>query len=441
MKFFQASIVISASVFSTVANSAFAFSIPTSNRGRSTPFGSSKKNYASEKQSNLCLSLHQNPEDGVNPRSKGKTTFLGIRHESGFLRNSKKQQNQVTQQSQVTSLMPDGGLSPCVIKVCGVGGGGTNAVDRMLDTGIYGGVEFWAINTDAQALGRSKAKGAQILNIGTDVTRGLGAGGDPEVGRLAAEESRDEIAALVAGTDLCFVTSGMGGGTGTGAAPIVSEIAKESGALTIAIVTKPFAFEGRRRMRQAQEGIDRLKENVDAVIVISNNKLLDIVPDNTPLETSFRIADDILRQGVAGISEIITRPGLVNVDFADVRSVMKNAGTALMGIGKGSGKHSAEDAAFAAISSPLIESSVKQATGAVMNIIGGSDLSLPEADRASMVIHDFVHPEANLICGILIDDEITDGSVSVTVLVTGFDEDTPSDSTSSSESVPDYFNK
>jgi len=337
--------------------------------------------------------------------------------------------------------MPDGGLSPCVIKVCGVGGGGTNAVDRMLDTGIYGGVEFWAINTDAQALGRSKAKGAQILNIGTDVTRGLGAGGDPEVGRLAAEESRDEIAALVAGTDLCFVTSGMGGGTGTGAAPIVSEIAKESGALTIAIVTKPFAFEGRRRMRQAQEGIDRLKENVDAVIVISNNKLLDIVPDNTPLETSFRIADDILRQGVAGISEIITRPGLVNVDFADVRSVMKNAGTALMGIGKGSGKHSAEDAAFAAISSPLIESSVKQATGAVMNIIGGSDLSLPEADRASMVIHDFVHPEANLICGILIDDEITDGSVSVTVLVTGFDEDTPSDSTSSSESVPDYFNK
>merc|ERR1719183_1180580 len=238
--------------------------------------------------------------------------------------------------SSPTALMPDGGLSPCVIKVLGVGGGGSNAVDRMLDTRV-GGVEFWAINTDAQALGRSKAKGASVLNIGASVTRGLGAGGEPEIGRLAAEESREEIAAMVSGTDLCFVTSGMGGGTGSGAAPVVSEVAKESGALTVAIVTKPFAFEGRRRMRQATLAIDRLREHVDTVIIVSNNKLLDIIPENTPLEATFRVADDILRQGVVGISEIIVRPGLINVDFADVRSVMQDAGTALMGIGTGVG--------------------------------------------------------------------------------------------------------
>ena len=218
-------------------------------------------------------------------------------------------------------LMPEGGLSPCVIKVIGVGGGGSNAIDRMMETRI-GGVEFWAINTDAQALGRSKAKGAEVLNIGATVTRGLGAGGDPEVGRLAAEESREEIAAMVAGSDLVFVTSGMGGGTGSGAAPVICEVAKECGALTVAIVTKPFAFEGRRRMKQATDAIDRLRKAVDTVILVSNNKLLEIIPENTPLERSFAVADDILRQGVVGISEIIVRPGLINVDFADVRSVM-----------------------------------------------------------------------------------------------------------------------
>jgi len=315
--------------------------------------------------------------------------------------------------------MPDGGLSPCVIKVVGVGGGGSNAIDRMMETRVAG-VEFWAVNTDAQALGRSKAKGASVLNIGMGVTRGLGAGGNPEVGRLAAEESKEEIAAMVMGTDLCFVTSGMGGGTGTGAAPVVSEVAKECGALTVGIVTKPFAFEGRRRMKQANEGIERLKKAVDTVILVSNNKLLEIIPENTPLERSFAVADDILRQGVVGISEIIVRPGLINVDFADVRSVMQGAGTALMGIGTGTGKTRAEDAAAAAISSPLLDSPIDEATGIVFNIIGGRDMSLVEVNRAAGVIYQSVDEDANIIFGALVDDSISDGSVSITVLATGF---------------------
>lgn len=375
------------------------------------------------------------------PRSLGpRRTFLGLRRESGAVRRMMEQQQRRQEtaatargsggsratatalSSSATALMPDGGLSPCVIKVLGVGGGGSNAVDRMLDTRI-GGVEFWAINTDAQALGRSNAKGASILNIGSSVTRGLGAGGDPEMGRLAAEESREEISAMVSGADLCFITSGMGGGTGSGAAPVVAEISKESGALTVAIVTKPFAFEGRRRMKQATESIDRLREHVDTVIIVSNNKLLDIIPENTPLEAAFRVADDILRQGVVGISEIIVRPGLINVDFADVRSIMQDAGTALMGIGTGSGKTSAEDAAVAAISSPLLDAPVDEATGVVFNIIGGESLSLQEVDRAAKVIYNNVHEDANVIFGALVDDEITDGTVSITVLATGFYED------------------
>lgn len=372
---------------------------------------------------------------GEAPRPLGPNrSFLGLRRESGAMRRMMEQQRRgersrtttttttTTALSSSVALMPDGGLSPCVIKVLGVGGGGSNAVDRMLDTRI-GGVEFWAINTDAQALGRSKAKGASILNIGSSVTRGLGAGGNPDMGRLAAEESREEISAMVSGADLCFITSGMGGGTGSGAAPVVAEISKESGALTVAIVTKPFAFEGRRRMRQATEAIDKLREHVDTVIIVSNNKLLDIIPENTPLEASFRVADDILRQGVVGISEIIVRPGLINVDFADVRSVMQDAGTALMGIGTGSGKTSAEDAAVAAISSPLLDAPVDEATGVVFNIIGGESLSLQEVDRAAQVIYNNVHEDANVIFGALVDDEITDGTVSITVLATGFYED------------------
>jgi len=379
-------------------------------------------------------------------RSPGpKRTFLGMRRESGAVRRMMERQQGRTAggaatslSSSPTALMPDGGLSPCVIKVLGVGGGGSNAVDRMLDTRI-GGVEFWAINTDAQALGRSKAKGASILNIGSSVTRGLGAGGDPEMGRLAAEESREEVAAMVGGADLCFITSGMGGGTGSGAAPVVAEISKESGALTVAIVTKPFAFEGRRRMRQATEAIDRLREHVDTVIIVSNNKLLDIIPENTPLEASFRVADDILRQGVVGISEIIVRPGLINVDFADVRSVMQDAGTALMGIGTGSGKTSAEDAAVAAISSPLLDAPVDEATGVVFNIIGGESLSLQEVDRAAKVIYNNVHEDANVIFGALVDDEITDGTVSITVLATGFFEDDARVGGGGGANVPDFL--
>lgn len=316
------------------------------------------------------------------------------------------------------AVMPDGGLSPCIIKVIGVGGGGSNAVDRMMDTQVRG-VEFWAVNTDAQALGRSKVKGAKVLNIGTSVTRGLGAGGNPDVGRNAAEESREDIKAMVAGSDLVFVTSGMGGGTGSGAAPVVAEIAKEAGALTVGIVTKPFDFEGKRRMTQASSAIERLKEHVDTVIVVSNNKLLEIIPDDTPMERAFAVADDILRQGVVGIADIIIKPGMINVDFADVRAVMNNAGTALMGIGIGVGKTRAEDAAAAAISSPLLDATIDHATGVVFNMCGGSGLTLAEVDRAARLIYANVEKDANVIFGALVDDSLGD-SVSMTVLATGF---------------------
>jgi len=344
-----------------------------------------------------------------------------VQQSSSFIKINQENNDNNRQNGLYSSmpLMPDGGISPCVIKVIGVGGGGSNAVDRMMDTRITG-VEYWAVNTDAQALGRSQAKGANVLNVGIGVTRGLGAGGNPEVGRMAAEESIEEIKAMVEGTDLVFVTSGMGGGTGSGAAPVVAEIAKESGALTVGIVTKPFMFEGTRRMRQATEAIERLKANVDTVIVVSNNKLLEIIPDNTPLEASFAVADDILRQGVVGISEIIVRPGLINVDFADVRSVMHNSGSALMGIGTGTGKNGAEEAAAAAISSPLLDSPIDQATGVVFNIVGGPSLSLKQVDRAARVIYEAVDEDANVIFGGLIDESITDDSVTMTVLATGF---------------------
>ncbi|KAL3788905.1 hypothetical protein HJC23_002659 [Cyclotella cryptica] len=341
-------------------------------------------------------------------------SFAGIRRKNHPRRSVSTQLGMADR----NALIPDGGLSPCVIKVVGVGGGGCNAVDRMLDTRVTG-VDFWAINTDAQALGRSKAKGARVLNIGSTATRGLGAGGNPEVGRMAAEESRAEIAAVVEGTDLCFVTSGMGGGTGSGAAPVVAEVSKEAGALTIGIVTKPFRFEGRRRMRQAVEAIGRLREHVDTVIVVSNDRLLDIIPEDTPMNRAFAVADDILRQGVVGISEIIVKPGLINVDFADVRSVMSDAGTALMGIGIGSGKTGAEDAATAAISSPLLDSSIDNAKGVVFNISGGEGLSLTDVNRAARLIYDSVEEDANVIFGALIDESLED-SISITVLATGF---------------------
>jgi len=329
------------------------------------------------------------------------------------------------------AVMPDGGLSPCIIKVIGVGGGGCNAVDRMLNSRVLG-VDFWAINTDAQALGRSKAKGAKVLNVGSTVTRGLGAGGIPDVGRMAAEESRRDIAAVVEGCDLCFVTSGMGGGTGSGACPVVAEVSKEAGALTIGIVTKPFRFEGKRRMANAVEAIQRLKEHVDTVIVVSNDRLLDIIPPDTPMNQAFTVADDLLRQGVVGISDIIVKPGLVNVDFADVRSVMRNAGTALMGIGIGSGKSAAEDAATSAISSPLLDSTIDNAKGVVFNISGGKNLSLSDVSRAARLIYDSVEEDANVIFGALIDESLGD-EISITVLATGFADSDLSDTLQETE--------
>lgn len=312
---------------------------------------------------------------------------------------------------------PASSAPPCVIKVAGVGGGGGNAVMRMIDTGVIG-VEFLAINTDAQALSRFQGI-AKTLNIGKEVTRGLGAGGIPENGKKAAEESRAEILKMLEGSDLVFVTAGMGGGTGSGAAPIVAEIAKEAGALTVGVVTKPFGFEGRKRMQQALAAIENLRAVVDTLIIVSNDRLLQIIPENTPLQKAFSVADDVLRQGVVGISEIIIRPGLINVDFADVRSIMGDAGTALMGIGRGSGKQRAQDAAAAAISSPLLDFPIEKARGVVFNIIGGNDLTLQEINAAAEVIYESVDPNANIIFGALIDENMS-GEIAITVIATGF---------------------
>lgn len=305
------------------------------------------------------------------------------------------------------------------IKVIGVGGGGCNAVNRMIDSGVAG-IEFWALNTDAQAL--TKANNSNHLQIGQKLTRGLGAGGNPAIGQKAAEESRDEISTAIEGADLVFITSGMGGGTGTGAAPVVAEAAKEAGALTVGVVTRPFTFEGRRRTSQAEEGIQALQESVDTLIIIPNDKLLSVISEQTPVQEAFRFADDILRQGVQGISDIITISGLVNVDFADVRAVMADAGSALMGIGVGSGKSRAREAAIAAISSPLLETSIDGAAGAVLNITGGNDLTLHEVNSAAEIIYEAVDPNANIIFGAVIDDRMQ-GEVRITVIATGFNSD------------------
>ncbi|OUC14208.1 MAG: cell division protein FtsZ [Alkalinema sp. CACIAM 70d] len=302
------------------------------------------------------------------------------------------------------------------IKVIGVGGSGGNAVNRMIASEVTG-VEFWSINTDAQALTQSSAQ--KRLQIGQKLTRGLGAGGNPAIGQKAAEESRDEIAAALEGSDLVFITAGMGGGTGTGAAPIVAEVAKEIGALTVGVVTRPFTFEGRRRTNQAEEGLAALQGRVDTLIIIPNDKLLSVISESTPVQEAFRTADDVLRQGVQGISDIITIPGLVNVDFADVRAVMADAGSALMGIGIGSGKSRAREAAMAAISSPLLEASIDGARGVVFNITGGHDLTLHEVNAAAEIIYEVVDPNANIIFGAVIDERMQ-GEVRITVIATGF---------------------
>jgi cell division protein FtsZ len=339
--------------------------------------------------------------------------FFGLASVGLPLERSNAPQANPRQERRSNTIVPS---NVAKIKVIGVGGGGCNAVNRMIQSGVAG-IEFWAINTDAQSLSHSEAP--QRLQIGQKLTRGLGAGGNPAIGQKAAEESRDEIAHALDNSDLVFITAGMGGGTGTGAAPIVAEIAKEMGCLTVGVVTRPFTFEGRRRTSQAEEGINSLQTRVDTLIVIPNNQLLSVISAETPVQEAFRIADDVLRQGVQGISDIITIPGLVNVDFADVRAVMADAGSALMGIGIGSGKSRARDGAVAAISSPLLESSIEGAKGVVINITGGHDLTLHEVNAAAETIYEIVDPNANIIFGAVIDEKMQ-GEIRITVIATGF---------------------
>ncbi|HLR59357.1 MAG TPA: cell division protein FtsZ [Pseudogracilibacillus sp.] len=304
------------------------------------------------------------------------------------------------------------------IKVIGVGGGGNNAVNRMIDHGVEG-VEFIAVNTDAQALNMSKAE--VRMQIGGKLTRGLGAGANPEVGKKAAEESKEQIEEALKGADMVFVTAGKGGGTGTGAAPVIAQIAKDLGALTVGVVTRPFSFEGARRSRQAATGIDALKASVDTLIVIPNDRLLEIVDKNTPMLEAFREADNVLRQGVQGISDLIAKPGLINVDFADVKTIMADKGSALMGIGVANGENRAAEAAKKAISSPLLETSIDGAQGILMNISGGENLSLFEVQEAADLVTSAADSEVNVIFGNVINENLKE-EVIVTVIATGFDE-------------------
>ena len=307
--------------------------------------------------------------------------------------------------------------NPTNIKVVGVGGGGGNAVNRMIQAGLSG-VEFWAMNTDAQVLEMQSAKNK--IQLGAKLTDGLGAGGRPEVGERAAEESREEIMKALDGANMVFVTAGMGGGTGTGAAPVVASIAKELGALTVGVVTKPFTFEGKKRLNQALQGLEKLKESVDALIVIPNDKLNSIAERRTTFKEAFYLVDEVLLCGVQGISDIITVPGMINVDFADVKAVMEASGSALMGMGRGSGEGRAMEAAKAAINSPLLETSINGASGIIMNVTGGSDMTLHEITEAAQVIHEAISEDATFSFGAVIDDKIQ-GEIQITVIATGFD--------------------
>ena len=327
-----------------------------------------------------------------------------------FGRRDKEQDTETPQVSNVAD-----------IKVIGAGGGGGNAVNRMIKAGLTG-VDFWAMNTDAQVLKMSLAENK--IQLGGKLTEGLGAGGDPSVGEKAAEETRDQIVQALDGADMVFVTAGMGGGTGTGAAPVVAKIAKELGALTIGVVTKPFSFEGKRRMNQAMQGLEKLKETVDALIVIPNDKLLEVVERRTTMKEAFQVVDEVLLRGVQGISDIITVPGMINVDFADVKAVMQSSGSALMGIGRGTGEGRAMEAAKLAINSPLLETSINGASGIIMNVTGGSDMTLHEVTEASQVIHDAIAEDAIFTFGSVIDDRIQ-GEIQITVIATGFEMKTP----------------
>lgn len=331
-----------------------------------------------------------------------------------------------------------GSISPAAkIIVVWVGGGGGNAVNRMIETGLEG-VEFISLNTDAQALYRSLAN--KKVNIGKIITGGLGAGSIPDTGKKAAEESREEIKNMLTWADMVFITCGLGGGTGTGAAPVIAEIAKEIGALTVWVVTKPFSFEGQNRMGKCLDGFDALKEKVDTLITIPNDRILSIIDKKTPLLDAFSIVDEVLNQWVQGISDLITQPGLINVDFADVRSVMRNAGSALMGIGYGSGENRAVDAARAAIDSPLLELSIAGAKGLLFNITGGTDLSMFEVDEAAKIITESVDADANIIFGATINADYT-GEIKITVVATGFDDASNKKftETKSTSSVTDTF--
>lgn len=306
--------------------------------------------------------------------------------------------------------------NPAQIKVVGVGGGGNNAVNRMIEADVKC-VEFIAINTDKQDLALSHA--AQKIQIGEKITRGLGAGAVPEVGKKAAEESRDEIAQAVKGADMVFVTAGMGGGTGTGAAPIVAEVAKEAGILTVGIVTKPFWFEGKTRQKNSDMGIENLMKSVDTLVVIPNDKLLEVAENRTPLTESFKMADDILRQGVQGISDLISRPGLISLDFADVKTIMKDTGFAHMGIGRATGENRAEEAAKKAIHSPLLETTIEGAKGVILNVTGGADLGILEVKTAAELVEEAADADANIIIGAIIDETLGD-ELQITVIATGF---------------------
>lgn len=351
--------------------------------------------------------------------------FLDLHPEVSILRGDGRNMTSSTKKdiakhvpSPLEDFSPPANNNEAKIKVIGVGGGGSNAVNRMIESEMRG-VEFWIVNTDVQAMKMSPISPENRLQIGKELTRGLGAGGNPEIGMNAAKESRSVVEEAVSGADMVFVTAGMGGGTGTGGAPVIAGVAKSLGILTVGIVTTPFSFEGRRRAVQAQEGIAALRNNVDTLIVIPNDKLLTAVSQSTPVTEAFNLADDILRQGVRGISDIITVPGLVNVDFADVRAIMANAGSSLMGIGTATGKTRARDAALNAIQSPLLDVGIERATGIVWNITGGSDLTLFEVNAAAEVIYDLVDPNANLIFGAVIDESFT-GQVSITLIATGF---------------------
>ena len=314
----------------------------------------------------------------------------------------------------------DNGLDQLAkIRVVGVGGGGSNAVNRMITLGLEG-VEFITVNTDAQAL--LNALAPKRMQIGEKLTRGLGAGARPEIGEKAAQESREEIIRALEGSDMVFITAGMGGGTGTGAAPVVAECAREIGALTVGVVTRPFTFEGPKRKRNADAGIENLKRNVDTIITIPNDKLLDVVDKKTPLNKAFSIADDILRQGVKGISDLIAVPGIVNLDFADVKSIMSDSGSALMGIGEAVGENAPVEAVKAAIDSPLLETSIQGARGILLNIMGASNLSMFEVNEASTTIHEAAHPEAEIMWGVSVDEKLGE-KVTVTVVATRFDDE------------------